>query len=180
MGRSDITVVSISVDPNKSYKRGNFLRNCGTAFVGEYRKVIWYHQLRWLPNKSCLSSNNYGLQTLKYGWKAPAALSMTIFKAVKRMTTWNLLETGGYLNHLKVSEWEIPMQRCQPLEIYEYHQAPLSNHSDWLNGKKKLFYRPVYGVSFGKFKILEFHLSCFVADAATTPRKQRYLALVSP
>ena len=70
------------------------------------------------------------------------------------------------------------MQRCQPLEIYEYHQAPLSNHSDWLNGKKKLFYRPVYGVSFGKFKILEFHLSCFVADAATTPRKQRYLALV--
>ena len=130
MGRSDITVVSISVDPNKSYKRGNFLRNCGTAFVGEYRKVIWYHQLRWLPNKSCLSSNNYGLQTLKYGWKAPAALSMTIFKAVKRMTTWNLLETGGYLNHLKVSEWEIPMHRCQPLEIYKYHQAPLSNHSD--------------------------------------------------
>ena len=26
MGRSDITVTSISVDPNKSYKRGNFLR----------------------------------------------------------------------------------------------------------------------------------------------------------
>ena len=102
MGRSDITVVSISVDPNKSYKRGNFLRNCGTAFVGEYRKVIWYHQLRWLPNKSCLSSNIYGLQTLKYGWKAPAALSMTIFKAVKRMTTWNLLETGRFLKSLKV------------------------------------------------------------------------------
>ena len=31
------------------------------------------------------------------------------------------------------------MQRCQPLDIYKYHQAPLSNYSDWLNGKKDCF-----------------------------------------
>ena len=36
--------------------------------------------------------------------------------------------------------------------------------------KKKKFLRPVYGVSFGKFQILECHLSCLVADAVTTPR----------
>ena len=111
MGRSDITVLSISVDPKKFYERGNR----GAASVGENNKVIWYYQLSWLTDISCLLSN----KTLKYGWKAPAALSnsLAIFNTVKRMTTWNLLKTVAFLNHLKVSEWEMPAQGCQPLEI---------------------------------------------------------------
>ena len=101
--------------PRNSMNGVTFSRNRGTASMGENNKVIWYYQLSWLPNISCLLSN----KTLKYVWKAPAALSnsLAIFNTVKRMTTWNLLKTVAFLNHLKVSEWEMPAQGCQPLEI---------------------------------------------------------------